>query len=242
MAPHTERRLELLVLAEELTQQRIVAAMSVVARRIVGVADAQALRRHLWARLPNVIILAAETRLVDVTALCRHIRQFFQTPILVLEDGASRQERIGWLDSGADDVLALRAHAELCARCFALLRRVQRQQKRDPAGLYLHALGFQLDIAGYRLYNPLGQPIDLNAEHTRLLAALFSYNGGIVPDEVLDRHMWDSVPLHAHSRLTGLVRRVNRRIAAMSSRPLYVERVRNNGYRLSLPTSGGPPL
>jgi DNA-binding response OmpR family regulator len=237
VAPHTARRLEVLALAEELTQQRIMTAMAVVARRIIGVADPQALMRHMWAHIPDVIIVEAATRLVDVSGLCRSIRQFFQTPILIVEEGASKQERIGWLDSGADDVLALAAHAELSARCSALLRRIQRQQRRDPAGLYLHTFNLQLDIAGCRLYDASGRCINLSANHTRLLAVFFSYDGGIVPDEVLDRHMSGSVPSPAQSRLPNLIRRLNRWMAATSGGSIRLERIRGSGYRLSVPSA-----
>ena len=58
-------------------------------------------------------------------------------PILIVEEGASENERITWLDSGADDILTFTtsAPAELSARCHALLRRTQRQLRRGTTRL-----------------------------------------------------------------------------------------------------------
>lgn len=210
--------------------------LPLVARRIVAVGDVGALMLQVWDRAPSIIIVERSPELGDVAALCRQIRQFFQTPIMVLEEGAGEGERISWLDSGADDVLArtTAGPAELVARCHALLRRVHRQIGRDPASARLHALGMQLDIAGRRLYPARGRPLDLSASATRLLALFFSHGDALVPTALIDQHLSGAATGAARERGAALIKQLNRRMAGLPAPAPRIERVRGSGFRLAL--------
>lgn len=234
LALNSPRRLEVLALASASTEPYVATALAIVARRVRVVADARALMRHAWEHLPDVIIV--EGQVGDVATICRQVRRFFQTPIMVVVDGASEGERISWLDSGADDLLATptAGPAELAARCKALLRRAQRQQRRDPSSLRMHALGMQLDIVGRRLYLRQRPPLDLSATHTRMLALLFSQGGGVVPPEALAEHLAGATVSTTLRRLPVLVQGLNRRLGECQPPAPCVERVRGSGYRLAL--------
>jgi two-component system, OmpR family, KDP operon response regulator KdpE len=234
----SSRSLEVLLLADEPTRSRVCAALALVPSRVSVVQTGAALMARVWERVPDLIIVGAALERDAVAAVCRSVRQFLQTPILVVEAGASADERIGWLDGGADDVLALLASspAELVARCHALLRRQQRQQRRDPAALRLQALNMQLDLVERRLHLPEKQVLDLSAAQVWLLALFFSYGERIVPHAALAQHVVlpaSRVPPSSR-RATHLILKMNQRFAQLPHAAPRIEHVRGVGYRLAL--------
>jgi DNA-binding response OmpR family regulator len=233
---YTTRRLELLVLADDRIHHRLYPDLSIVSGHLLTVATAEGLMRQLWERAPDMILLEAGAQPPAVATVCGQIRQYFQTPILVIEDGAGEAELVAWLDAGADDVLALQnaSPAVLAARCHALLRRVERQQGRDPAALRLHALGLQLDIARRRLYLTNGQPLDLSPQLTRLLAIFFCYGDALVPSEALGQHMFGKRTPQLPKRLHAFAKALNQRTAGIPGPVPHLELVRGFGYRLTL--------
>jgi DNA-binding response OmpR family regulator len=236
MALQTPRRLEVLVLAEEPVRGRAQADLALVARRITTVAEPEALLPHVWEQNPEVIIIQGPTHPLSVQTLCGQIRQFFQTPILIVEQGVSEGERISWLDSGADDVLGLATAgpAELSARCHALRRRIYRQLRRDPASLRLEALGMQLDIPGRRLFLAGRPPIDLSGSMTRLMALFLCYGEDLVPTATLHQHLFGASTPAARERSSALLQSFNRRMGELPGPLPRIERVRGSGYRLTL--------
>lgn len=241
-APPAPPGLAVAVLADEEAAQEITGALVFVARRVMAEAEPEALLRQLWRQLPDVIVVGEGRRADGIAAICGRLRQLLPTPILVAAGEAAEAERISWLDSGADDVLALRqsAPAELGARCVALWRRVQRQRWRNPAALRLEAQGLQLDLAARRLYLGGGPAVDVSAEQLCLLALLFSRDGAVVAGEALALHLSGSASAAARRRVEALIGSLNQRCASLPSPP-PVERIRGLGYRLALvrPASAG---
>ncbi len=226
----------MLVLADEPVRGRAQSDLALVARRITCVAEPESLLLCVWEQNPEVIIIQGPAHPLSVQTLCAQIRQFFQTPILVLEQGVSEGERISWLDSGADDVLGLATAgpAELSARCHALRRRIYRQLRRDPASLRLEALGMQLDIPGRRLFVAGRLPIDLSGSMTRLLAIFLSYGDDLVPTAALDQHLFGASNAASRERSSALMQSFNRRMGELPGPLPRIERVRGSGYRLTM--------
>jgi DNA-binding response OmpR family regulator len=240
LALHTTRRLELLVLTDEGIHSQLYPDLSIVSGHLIIVATAEGLLRQLWEHIPDVILLEAGAQRAGLATACAQVRQYFQTPLLVVEDGATTAERVAWLDAGADDVLALRdaSPGVLSARCHALMRRVQRQRGRDPQALRLHALGLQLDIVGRRLYLTDGQPLELSPALTRFLAIFFCYGEALVPTELLCLHMFGKSAPRFPKRLYALVKTLNERTAEVQGPIPHLQLVRGFGYRLTLNGAG----
>lgn len=239
--PHPAQQLEILVAAAAPLSQHLHTTLLLVARRVTHVAEPQALLRSLWDSAPDLLlILCAPPEHPAVPALCGQVRSFYQIPILVLEQGATEEERISWLDAGADDVLSVRVGVspELPARCRALVQRARRQQRRDPTSHRLHALGMQLDVMGRRLFLPQGQPVALTDNLTRFLAVCFVHGGAVVPTETLGRHIYGRQPADLRQRLTALAQALQERTAGVSGPRPSLEAVRGLGYRLAVSAGG----
>lgn len=241
---YTTRRLELLVLADGRIHSQLSPAIAIVSGLVATVATADELMRQLWERAPDVILLETSGQQPAVPALCAQIRQCFQTAILVVAASGHEAERVAWLDAGADDLIALReaSPAALAARCHALIRRVQRQLRRDPGALRLHALGMQLDIAERRLYLPDGRPLDLSAGLTRLLGIFFCYGDALVPSEVLGLHLFGKSVPNLPRRLYALSQLLNQRTAGVPGPVPRLQLLRGSGYRLTLSEQPAQPL
>ncbi|NTU86202.1 MAG: response regulator transcription factor [Chloroflexales bacterium] len=227
---------EILVLATSPIHRTVEEGLARATRRLEVVGDAQALLLQAWKRVPDLVVIEVTAPDSGPAALCRQLRRYFPCAILIVEEGAREDERIAWLDSGADDVLSLSgsAPAELAARGHALTRRLERQRQRNPEAFLLHTLGMQLDVAGRRLVMPDGSRVDLPATLTRLLAILFSYDEQVVPAVVLGQQLFITVPANLQGRLNTLARNLTQRLAHLPPPKLRIECVRGAGYRLAL--------
>ncbi len=71
---------------------------------------------------PNLILLESMTHPVDGYTLCRKIREFSQTPVIMITEGDSDEEGLKALEAGADDYLTKPfSHIELATRIKKVL-------------------------------------------------------------------------------------------------------------------------
>src|SRR5437588_12021879 len=81
---------------------------------------------------PDLVILDIMLPALDGFEVCRRIRAWSKTPILMLTARGDEDDRIQGLDSGADDYLVKPfSPRELVSRVRAILRRVDSNDKRE---------------------------------------------------------------------------------------------------------------
>src|SRR5947207_13774777 len=146
----TQTPLSILVIDDETQIQRLLTvALEASGHRVwtasgghQGIAAA-AKRRH------DVIIL--DLGLPDVTGVevLKNLREWTQTPVIVLAVRDSETEKVESLDSGADDCVTKPFNtAELLARVRATVRRANRGQTAEP----IHRFGeVEVDLASRRV-------------------------------------------------------------------------------------------
>ncbi len=84
--------------------------------------------------LPDLIILDLMLPAIDGFEVCRRIRAWSKTPILMLTARGAEDDRITGLDLGADDYLVKPfSPRELVSRVKAILRRVAEPERETPA-------------------------------------------------------------------------------------------------------------
>ena len=164
----------------------------------------------------------------DGLEVLRHLRsKGLHTPVLMLTARTTLEDRVGGLESGADDYLVKPfAFAELLARCRALLRRPATQTGR----LLTHS-DLQLDTRA-RVAIRGGVEIPLTPREVDVLEYLMRYEGQIVTREMLERDVWKQ-----SGRLTSLdnvidvqMMRLRRKVDGEGAERL-VHTVRGIGYR-----------
>ena len=158
------------------------------------------------------------------TFLKRHREAEKDTPVIVLTARSQVSDRIGMLDLGADDYVTKPFdHAELEARCRAVLRR-----KAGKAKTVIELGGIAFDpVAGHLMVG--GETVDLRNRELRLLEILINAPGQVFSkNKLVDRLFTydDDVSENAIEVYIGRLRR------HLDNTDLKITTLRGLGYRL----------
>jgi DNA-binding response OmpR family regulator len=182
----------------------------------------------------DAIILDIMLPKQDGLQVCRHLRdQHINTPIILLTARDAVEDRVGGLDSGADDYLVKPfALEELRARLRALLRR----ESADKSGV-LSIGDLSLDPATHFVARA-GQPIDLTAKEFSLLEYFMRNPNRVITRSMAESHIW-SFDFQSTSNVVDVyVRRLRRKIDDAFEAKLF-ETIRGAGYRIVDPQHNG---
>src|SRR5206468_3572206 len=129
-------------------------------------ADAREAFTEVADRPPDLVVLDWMLPGMDGLEICRRIRQADDVPILMLTAKGTLEDKVGGLDSGADDFLVKPFQPEeLMARVRALLRR------RQPQSAVLKLGVLTLDPAARQVW--VGDKlVDLSSKEFDLLELL----------------------------------------------------------------------
>ena len=167
---------------------------------------------------------------MDGLTLCRRLRAAGnRTPILLLTARDSIDDKVGGLDTGADDYLTKPfAFDELLARIRALLRRggPQHQTRLKVADL-------ELDPASRRVWRG-GKEVPLTNKEYALLEFLLRNKNRVLTRTAIIQHVWDL----NYDPLTNIVDAHIRALRSKVDRdfsPQLINTVRGAGYMLAEP-------
>ncbi len=137
-------------------------------------------RRH-----PDLILLDVMMPKLDGISTCERVRQFSNTPIIILTAKGEEQDRVRGLNAGADDYVVKPFSAtELVARVRAVLRRAQTTEQVTQNRFFVHG-GLKIDFARAEVFRD-NKPISLSATEYRLLIHFAQHMGEILsPEDIL---------------------------------------------------------
>mgnify|MGYP005813365063 CR=1 FL=1 len=164
----------------------------------------------------------------DGMALIRALRRRHDaTPILVITARDGLGDRVGGLDSGADDYLVKPFDmAELAARCRALLRR-----PGACLGTTLAVANLEFDTSG-RAVRVAGRPVRMARRERDLLELLLRRAGQVVAKESLEAALYALEAPVTPNALEAAVSRLRRRLAEAGAR-VAVHTAHGIGYMLA---------
>jgi two-component system KDP operon response regulator KdpE len=138
---------------------------------------------------PDVIVLDLGLPDLDGVEVCRRIRQWTDTPIIVLSAHGSEARKVEALDEGADDFVTKPfGMPELEARIRVALR--HRRAGIDDDGPAVVELGpLRVDLAA-RGVQVDGREVELTAREFDFLAFLARHPGKVVTHRMLLEHVW----------------------------------------------------
>jgi two-component system, OmpR family, copper resistance phosphate regulon response regulator CusR len=155
-------------------------------------------------------------------------------PILVLTNQSRVEDRVRYLDMGADDFMGVPfSFAELSARVRALLRR-----SVNPVKLVLTADDLKLERVERRVERG-GKRIELTAKEFSLLEYLMLNAGRRVTRAMIIEHVWDLTFDTSTNVVDVYVNYLRRKIDDGFDTKL-IHTVRGVGYELSAPKRGEP--
>jgi two-component system OmpR family response regulator len=162
----------------------------------------------------------------DGITVCRNLRASGNhVPVLMLTARDAVADRVGGLDTGADDYLTKPfSFEELAARLRALLRR-----PRDRGAVVLRAGGVELDPAT-REVTAGGRPVELTVKEFRLLELFLRHPRQVLSREQIAASLWD-LGFEGESNVIEVhVKNVRRKLSKAVQRE-YIETIRGAGYR-----------
>ncbi len=197
---------------------------------VVTAADGgEALARARDAR-PDLIILDIMLPSVDGLEVCRRIRRESAVPIIMLTARDGEVERVGGLESGADDYVTKPfSPRELVARVRAILRRTA-APPAPPAAGPLRAGALVLDPATHEV-TLRGRPVDLTAKEFELLRLLMSHPNRVFTRDFLLERIW-GYDYYGSTRTVDMhISRLREKIEDDPVAPTYIVTVRGVGYK-----------
>jgi two-component system response regulator MprA len=169
---------------------------------------------------PDLVVLDLGLPRMDGVEVCRQLRADSDVPILMLTARAETEDRVGGLDSGADDYLVKPfERRELLARIRALLRR---RPPRGSASLEVADLTLNPDTREVRRG---AREIELTNREFELLEHLMRNERLVVSRERLLDEVWGYDPTAATNTVDVFISNLRRKLeAGGESRLLHTKR------------------
>lgn len=228
--------------------------MSENGQRVLVVDDENAIRRYLQTVLsaqgfavyeasngqgainavlehrPDIIILDLGLPDFDGVEVTRHLREWSQTPIIILSVREAEQDKIAALDAGADDYLTKPfGTGELMARMRVVMRRLA--NKPDEPVLQVDKLSMDLSR---RMVTVDNQEISLTPTEYELLRLLLQNAGKVITHRQLLRQVWGTAYESEMHILRVNISNLRRKIEVDPARPHYLVTEPGVGYRLRM--------
>jgi two-component system KDP operon response regulator KdpE len=226
--------------------------MSEAGQRVLAVDDEASIRRYLRAALsaqgftvyeagsgeeaihavlahhPDVIILDLGLPDFDGIEVTRRLREWTQTPIIILSVHEAENEKVAALDAGADDYLTKPfGTAELMARMRVALRR----QVGGVGEPVLQVDDLQMDLSR-RTVTVNGSQVSLTPTEYDLLRLLLQSAGKVLTHRQLLRQVWGAAYEDEMHILRVNISNLRRKIEPDPSRPHYLLTEPGVGYRI----------
>lgn len=191
----------------------------------------------LWEReQPHLLILDIMMPQMDGLEVCRRVRQYATTPIIVLTALDAEADKVAALDLGADDYLTKPFGVEeLLARVRAVLRRAQSEV--TPLATDIKRFGdLEIDLAGH-LVRLRDAEVRLTPTEFALLQQLAVNAGKVLTHRLLLQRVWGSEYGAESEYVRVYINRLRQKLEDDPANPRLIVTEPGVGYRLLSPES-----
>jgi two-component system KDP operon response regulator KdpE len=178
---------------------------------------------------PDVIILDLGLPDMDGLEVLRGLREWTQTPVIILSVRDADQDKVAALDAGADDYLTKPFSTdELLARLRAALRHA-RPEAQEP----IFQSGDLLVDLSRRLVTLRGEPIKLTPTEYALLRLMIQHAGKVLTHQQILRAVWGPEYVNETHYLRVYFAQLRQKIEANPALPKLLITEPGVGYRLT---------
>ena len=178
---------------------------------------------------PDLIILDLGLPDLDGVEVCMRLREWTQTPIIILSVRDSERDKVAALDSGADDYLTKPfGIEELLARVRVALRHAA--NRKGEQSKVVRAGPITIDLA-FHIVKRGEDEIKLTGREYRLLAHLASNHGRVLTHQSILTHVWGPADADHTEYLRVYMRQLRKKLEAVPERPQYLLTEPGIGYR-----------
>ncbi len=185
--------------------------------------------------LEDFDLIMLSTCLLDTSSieLLQRLREFSQTPVIMLCDDCDEDERVRLFDLGADDLVVKPfGMKELLARMRALLRRQPTLQEQSTSQAIFTTGDLIIDYAQHQVLLR-ERPIHLSKREYKLLSTLARNVGMVLTHEVLLERVWGPEYDREVGFIWVYISRLRRKIEADPRNPRYILTIPDVGYKLA---------
>jgi two-component system, OmpR family, response regulator len=192
------------------------------------------MRERLKDSAPDLVVLDVMMPGEDGLALCRHLRETTDLPVILLTAMSEETDRIVGLEVGADDYLTKPFNPrELLARIKAVLRRTHAMPPvvEAPSGGTITFDQWTLDTRLRELTGTDGVSVALSTAEFRLLTVLLQRPNRVLSrEQLLDLTAGRDAVLFDRS-IDNQVSRLRKKIEGDPKKPAIIQTVWGGGYK-----------
>jgi two-component system, OmpR family, KDP operon response regulator KdpE len=179
---------------------------------------------------PDIIILDLGLPDIDGQEVCRRLREWTETPIIVLSARGRERDKVEALDHGADDYMTKPfSVGELQARVRAALRHVKRTGTLPDGPFEFGAL--KVDLNARRVFVNENE-VRLTKNEFKLLAMLVRHAGLVLTHKQLLEEVWGPAYADELHYLRVYMGQLRHKLEEDPTRPKYLRTESGVGYRL----------
>ena len=183
------------------------------------------------SRNPDVVLLDLGLPDMDGLEVTARLREWAQTPIIVISAREQEQDKVKALDAGADDYLTKPFNAsELLARIRVALRHALRQRsgRQEPVfSLY----NLRVDLAQRQVFLD-NKEVHLTPIEYKLLTTLIRHAGKVITHRQLLTEVWGAAQVNEVQYLRVYMTQLRHKLEVDPARPRFLMNEPGVGYRL----------
>jgi DNA-binding response OmpR family regulator len=184
---------------------------------------------NLKVHQPDLIILDAMLPGIDGFTVCREIRQYSNTPVIMLSSMEHDELTLKGLEAGADDFLSKPINPDiLLARARAIMRRSTSNNEHQLALSYKDAR-LEIDFEKHRV-QVCGELVKFTPVEFRMLAFLIGNVGRVVTYEQIVLDVWSGNHKGKQGNVHVYISHLRRKIEENPKDPTYIRSVHRVGY------------
>ena len=178
---------------------------------------------------PDLIILDLSLPDMDGIEVCKQLRGWTQTPVIVLSVRESERDKVAALDHGADDYLTKPFGIdELLARIRVALRHAAQTQTKQKAVITAGPL--EIDLVGFTVKRA-GVEVKLTATEFKVLAYLAANAGRVLTHRSILTNVWDPADADHVEYLRVFIRQLRKKLEDNPEEPQHILNEPGIGYR-----------
>jgi two-component system KDP operon response regulator KdpE len=224
---------ELILLIEDEPQMRRFLRITLQTHgyRLVEAATAQEGLMQATTRNPDVVLLDLGLPDLDGLEVTKRLREWTQTPIIVISAREQEQDKVKALDAGADDYLTKPFNAgELMARIRVALRHAAKRDAGQPEPVFVLE-NLRVDLAKRQVFLA-DKEVHLTPIEYKLLITLIRHAGKVVTHNQLLKEVWGPAHVSEVQYLRVYMTQLRHKLEADPARPLFLMNEPGIGYRL----------
>lgn len=184
---------------------------------------------------PDLIILDLGLPDMDGMDIIRSVREWTQTPIIVVSARMHERDKVAALDAGADDYITKPfGSSELLARIRTAMRHTRARSSNSAltqSGIFT-AGGLTIDYNKHQVLIE-GENAHLTQNEYRIICLLASYAGKVLTYDFILKELWGPAAKGNNQVLRVHMANIRRKIEKNPAEPQYVFTEVGVGYRMA---------